>query len=214
MKLIPQSIEVMTPIDGMAMAKFVERVARTCYKSENKITPESAVPFVRKLIRRGHEAMLEHVSMSVRFTTNRAIANEIVRHRLASFAQESTRYCDYVSGDGVGDIAVVSPKDMELMATEDFIYECKQLEELYRHMRLLRISPQIARDVLPLALKTELIMTANMREWRHFLKLRTSSAAHPQIRELAFMVLKELKEKAPVFVEDIRNYEELESKQL
>lgn len=210
MKLVRQSVELFGEADclnmaralgdnrGRILARTVEKIARTCYKSEAKRTADSAEPFVRRLIKNGHEAMIEHVGLTLKIITSRAIANEIVRHRMASYAQESTRYCDYKD-----EIEFVFPSGLDEQTEAEFVDMCNDAEYLYKRLRYNNIAPQIARDILPLALKTELIMTANMREWRHFLKLRTAPDAHPMMRELAGMVLNLFRERVPVFVEDI-----------
>lgn len=181
---------------------IIETVARTCYQSQAQITNDQAnhERFVRMLISKGHEAMLEHVSATFKFVTSRAIANEIVRHRMASYAQESTRYCDYKY-----DIEFVLPTGLSEQEMCIFKTNCIEAESAYKILRKFGVAPQTARDILPLCLKTEFVMTANFREWRHFLKLRTAPDAHPMMRELAGMVLEVFREKAPVFVEDIGN---------
>lgn len=181
-------------------AADIERAARTCYQSARTAEddPNRTNDFVRRLITNGHEAMLEHASATFRFITSRAIANEIVRHRMASYAQESTRYVDYKY-----DIEFVLPTGLHEQVMCIFNATCIEAERCYKNLRMYGVPPQTARDVLPLCLKTELVMTANFREWRHFLKLRTAPDAHPMLRELAGMVLEVFRERAPVFVEDM-----------
>lgn len=199
MKYIKPSYEIMTPIDGNYILRFIERVGRTCYKSEGKITEDSASKFVAGLIKRGHEAMIEHYSLTVRFIVDRAAANEITRHRLASFAQESTRYCKY--GDN---IEVIPPVGYEDNAAYDTGVDVACYA--YQHMIDDGITPEIARDVLPLSLKTELVMTANLREWRHFFKLRAEGVTgkpHPKLLAVTVPLLNELKTKLPIIFDDI-----------
>lgn len=204
MKLIPQSISVLSPFPK-DMLKRIEKIGRVCYKSEEKITDESAEKFVANLIKMGHESVLEHVGMTVRFITDRGISHEIVRHRLASYSQESTRYCNY------------GGKDIEFIDCSDFLpagYACQLWEQgiadislRYKKMIELGVPPQIARNILPNSLKTEIIMTANLREWRHFFRLRCSPKAHPQMRELATSLLAYCKGTNPVVFADITHDE-------
>ena len=209
MKIVKAGYELITSINGEEILKKIEQAGRVCYKSENLITEDSAKRFCENIIKRGHEAVLEHYSFTVKFIVDRAISHEIVRHRMASYCQESTRYCSYNKDKFDNEITVIEPFFYaNCIGEKPWLYyhweqSCKQAEETY--MRLLRegSTPQEARSVLPNSLKTEILMTANIREWRHFLKLRTSSAAHPQIREVAVPLLKELKEKIPVLFDDI-----------
>ena len=208
MKIIKAGYEIMTALStgGIAELKFIEQVGRTCYKSEDKITEdgESAKRFVRMLIDKGHEAMLEHSILTVRFIVDRGVSHEIVRHRIASFAQESTRYCDYSKGKFDGEITVINPYTAPY-DTDYFRWRasCQEAEGAYFSLLEYGATPQIARSVLPNSLKTELVMTANYREWRNFFKLRTTRAAHPQMREVAVPLLNELRERIPVVFDDI-----------
>lgn len=199
MKIVNASYRIETPIDGAELLKRIEKAGRTCYKSENRITEESAENFVRTLIERGHESVLEHASITVRFVCDRSISHEIVRHRLASYSQESTRYCNY------SELTFIKPcffmdKPWAYCAWENAMGFA---ENVYFDLLSDGCPPQEARTVLPNSLKTEVVMTANLREWRHFLKLRTAKAAHPQMRELTVPLLKELQEWIPVVFDDI-----------
>lgn len=205
MKVIDASYEILTPINGDEILCMIERCGRVCYKSESRITDASAERFVRNLIARGHESVLEHVSFSVKFICDRGVSHEIVRHRLASYCQESTRYCNYSKDDFQSEITVIKPCCLDKSAAGYQIWErsCKNAETAYFDLLDFGCTPQEARAVLPNSLKTEIVMTANLREWRHFLKLRTSPAAHPQIREVAIPFLNELKSLIPVIFDDI-----------
>jgi len=205
MKIIKPSIEILDNITPVEVLKKLELCGRVCYKSEDKITDESAVKFISNIIKRGHESVLEHVSFSVRFICDRGVTHEIVRHRIASYSQESTRYCNYSKGQFNGEITVIEPCFLVPgTAGYDMWYKaCQMAEQYYFSMLDWGCSPQEARAVLPNSLKTELIMTANIREWRHFLKLRTSPAAHPQMREVANMLLTELNFLLPSLFDDI-----------
>jgi len=200
MKTINQSIEVLTPIDGEYILKFIEKCGRTCYKSEDKITTDSAEKFVRGLIKRGHESVLEHFNITVKVITNRGVSHEIVRHRIGAYSQESTRYVSYK--DGIEVIAQPGIED-NYEAGQCWLEAMMDAEDHYRELITLGVKPEIARDVLPNALKTEIVITYNLRQWRHFIKQRSSKAAHPQIRQLAFMILEKFQREIPVIFDDI-----------
>ena len=206
MKIINASYRIETPIDGAEMLKRIEKAGRTCYKSEDRITEESAKVFVRMLIERGHESVLEHESITVRFVCDRGISHEIVRHRLASFSQESTRYCNYSNDRFGSELTFIKPCFFkEKKGAYCSWYNSMDFAECaYFDMLDDGCTPQEARSVLPSSTKTEVVMTANLREWRHFLKLRTAKAAHPQMRELTVPLLHELQERIPVVFDDIK----------
>lgn len=205
MKIINANVEFITPVDGAAILKRLEQCGRVCYKSEAKITDTSAPAFVAGIIKRGHEAVLEHCSFTVKFICDRGVSHEIVRHRVASYCQESTRYCNYSKGDFGSEITVIKP--CFLAENSDGMKEWKSAmrfaEDHYFSLLNFGCSPQEARSVLPNSLKTEVVMTANIREWRHFLKLRCSPAAHPQMREVALILLEKVHALIPVCFDDI-----------
>ena len=204
MKIISPSFEILTPLDGKTILKHIELCGRVCYKSEDKITDTSAAAFVAGIIKRGHEAVLEHFNITVKFICDRGVSHEIVRHRLASYCQESTRYCNYSKDDFGKEITVIKPCFMEPgTASWDFWKEaCEVAESSYFDLLEFGCTPQEARSVLPNSLKTEVVMTANLREWRHFFKLRTAPAAHPQMREVAKLLLKQMREMVPGVFDD------------
>ena len=205
MKIINASYKIETPIDGAEILERIEKAGRTCYKSEDRITEESAKNFVRKLIERGHESVLEHESVTVRFICDRGVSHEIVRHRIASFSQESTRYCNYSNDRFGSELTFIKPCFLAERKMTYWLWctamECA--EWAYFDMLEDGCTPQEARSVLPSSVKTEVVMTANLREWRHFLRLRTATAAHPQMRELTVPLLHELKQ-IPVVFDDIK----------
>lgn len=208
MKFVNPSYEILTEIskDGIKELQQIERVARVCYKSEDKIKEDgsSAKKLVSFLVKQGHEAMLEHSQLSVLFVCDRAIANELVRHRIASFAQESTRYCNYASERMGGELTFIKPY---YISDEDRLYwSLEEAETQYLGMIKDGMRPEEARCVLPMCLKTEIVVTANYREWRNIFKLRTAVAAHPQMRELLCPLLKDLQKKIPVIFDDIYTY--------
>src|SRR3989304_6204815 len=209
MKIVKPSIEILGILDQTSILKHLELVGRTCYKSEDKITETSCIEFVRKIIKSGHHAIIEHFDISVRVICDRGVTHEIVRHRIASYAQESTRYCNYASGKFGNQITVIEPcfwhkgyGNIELEKYKIWKETLKNIESAYLKLISLGASPQEARSILPNSLKTEIIIKFNLREWRHFLTLRTSKAAHPQMREVANMILSEFKAKLPIIFED------------
>lgn len=165
--------------------KQIELAGRTCYKSEDKITPDSSAEFCKRMVKSGHHAMLEHACASFKIVTDRGISHEIVRHRLASYAQESTRYCDYSGGKFNSECSFIEPPGLDAPAQRRWVSLCREAEYTYMSLLAEKVSAQIARAVLPNCLKTEIVMTCNFREWRHFIQLRASKAAHPQIRPIA-----------------------------
>ena len=208
MKIIEPSITIedrFIHITQEDILKHIEKAGRVCYKSEDKIKEDSAAKFVAGILGRGHESVIEHYSLTVRIVCDRGVTHEIVRHRLASYSQESTRYCNY-TGDKFGnEITVIKPCYWE-EDSENFANWKRAMffaEEYYFRLIKNGATPQEARSVLPNSLKTEIVMTANLREWRHFLKLRTSKAAHPQMREIAGMILREFSARYPVIFGDI-----------
>jgi thymidylate synthase (FAD) len=211
MKIIKPYHIIETEIDGQKILKHLEKAGRTCYKSEDYITDESAKKFVADIIKRGHETILEHFSISVRIICDRGVTHEIVRHRLASYSQESTRYCNYGKDKFGNEITVIEPLFFKHTGDEprDKCKYCLWTEAMLQaetnYFKLLEAgaTPQEARSVLPNSLKTEIVMTANLREWRHFFKLRTASAAHPQMREVAIPILNDFKNLIPVVFDDI-----------
>lgn len=203
MKIIDANVELITPIDGATILKRLEECGRVCYKSEDKITDSSAPKFVANILKRGHEAVLEHCSFTVKFICDRGVSHEVVRHRLASYCQESTRYGNY--GNKGGEITVIRPCFFPEGSYQYSLWKgaCSGAEHAYMELLNSGATPQQARSVLPNSLKTEVVMTANIREWRHFLKLRCSPAAHPQMREVALKLLEMVHTLIPVLFDDI-----------
>ena len=213
MKVERPSYQILTEIskDGIEELQRIERVARVCYKSEDKIVSDgsSAKKLVSFLIKQEHEAMLEHSQLSVLFTCDRAIANELVRHRIASFAQESTRYCNYAGEKFGWETTVIKPYYIPGDGSDAYkawFDACWEAEQSYLKLIRSGLRPEQARCVLPLCLKTEIVVTANFREWRNIFKLRTPVSAHPQMRELMCPLLLELQKKIPVVFDDIFTY--------
>lgn len=191
------SIEAPIPFDAEAIMRRLERAARTCYKSEDKIGPGTADKLIRAILKRGHESVIEHESITVRFICDRGVTHELVRHRLCAFSQESTRYCNYGK---VGEVTFIKPlfwnNVFSLFST--WRNAMQHAEDAYLNLLTIGASPQEARSVLPNSLKTEIVTTANLREWRHIFHMRCSSAAHPQMRQLMVPLQKELAGLLPI----------------
>ena len=205
MKIIEPKVEIITPINGEGILKHIEKVGRVCYKSESNIDDSSAEKFVSGIIKRGHEAVIEHFNITVKFTTDRGVSHQLVRHRIASYAQESTRYCNYSKEKFGDEISVVKPVDIKegTKEYEEWIRAMMCAETFYMSLINTGCKAQTARSVLPTCTKTEIMVTMNLREWRHFIKLRSSKASHPDIRVLAIDLLNQFKEKIPVIFDDI-----------
>jgi len=205
MKIIEPTFVIESLVDGDYILRQIENAGRTAYKSEDKITENSAIKFVTMINNLGHNSVIEHQSVTVRVICDRGVSHEIVRHRLASYTQESTRYCNYTKGKFGNEITVIKPCFWNI---EDEKYQIwkktiETIEVAYNKLIELGATPQEARSILPNSLKTEIVITMNLREWRHFFKLRTSSNAHPQMREVAIPLLNELKKRIPVIFDDI-----------
>lgn len=200
MKLIKPKVEILDRLDERAAIGRIATVARTCYKSENMRTADRDYALVKRLIDSKHDAMLEFVDVTVKFTTDRAIANELVRHRMASYAQESTRYCNYGKDKFGNELTFIEPSQG---VNDDWIEAMKQAEKAYLLLVADGWTAEQARSVLPLCTKTEINMKANLREWRHFFKLRCSKHAHPDMRVLALDLLKQMHDKLPVIFDDL-----------
>lgn len=206
-------IENITP-NGL---ELIERAGRTCYKSESKITSETAIPFVKMIMKSGHESVIEHSSMTVRLICDRGVTHELVRHRLCAFSQESTRWCNYKGGATfvIPPWVTIEPGEYETgpCRAESFYFDnfadgqwfsvMYDAEKRYKILIESGWTTHQARSVLPNSLKTEIVVTANFREWRHIFKLRTGESAHPQMRELMIPLLAEVKERVPVIFDDI-----------
>lgn len=205
MRVIEPYVIIESNITQDEAMSLIERAGRVCYKSENIISDGSAERFIKGIMKRGHESVIEHVAITVRVICDRGVTHEIVRHRIASYSQESTRYCNYTSDKFSNEITVIKPLFWEEESEEFKIWKqgMEDCEKAYFALVKAGATPQEARSVLPNSLKTEIFMTMNFREWRHFFTLRCSSAAHPQMRQVANMILEQFKERYPLFVEDL-----------
>jgi len=217
---IKPKTEILDEIDPKTILEKIEKAGRTCYKSEDKITEHSCLRFVDNVIRRGHESVIEHEKITAKVICDRGVTHEIVRHRIASYSQESTRYCNYKGG-----VTFIIPHWIDMKEGEyhhkdryDLFGEasenttnpawfwfsaCIDSEVFYQQCLQHGWTPQMARSVLPNSLKTEIVMTMNLREWRHFFKLRTAKTSHPQMREIAIDLFSKMKNLIPVVFDDI-----------
>lgn len=205
MKIIKPYAKIIDVFNGYDILRKIEKIGRVCYKSENKITNDSAKDFVSMIIKRGHEAILEHASVTVKFVCDRGISHELVRHRVASYAQESTRYCNYSNNKFGNELTFIKPFYLDDSGLEyvRWLDTLKKDETVYLELIDKGLSPQEARGILPNCLKTEIYMTANLREWRHFFNLRCDVKAHPQMRELTLPLLQNMHKIIPVVFDDI-----------
>ncbi|MBP3702907.1 MAG: FAD-dependent thymidylate synthase [Lachnospiraceae bacterium] len=212
MKSIKPSVEIIDMEDYDKIITKIEKIGRVCYKSEGNISEGSAERFISNILKRGHESVIEHEAVTVRMICDRGVTHEIVRHRIASYSQESTRYCNYAGDKFDNQISVIDiaggfsydlTKENDKAKYEAWEEAMKNAEKSYFKMLELGASPQEARSVLPNSLKTEIVMTMNLRAWRNFFRLRCDHHAHPQMREIACIAFKEFKTKLPIFFEDI-----------
>ncbi|WP_027367930.1 FAD-dependent thymidylate synthase [Desulfocurvibacter africanus] len=204
MRIIKPSYEILN-LPSRETLRILELAGRTCYKSEDKMTPETAEPFIARIVASGHESVIEHASATVRFVCDRGVTHEMVRHRLASYSQESTRYANYAKDRFGSEITVIRPCFWREGSTEyaAWLSAMEAAEQAYLGLIQAGAKPQEARSVLPNSLKTEIVMSANMREWRHVFRLRCDTPAHPQIREVMLPLLGEFHERLPVLFADL-----------
>lgn len=209
MRVISPYIIFETHINEKQILSDLERIGRVCYKSEDRITEDSSRKFISAIIKSGHESVIEHYSVSIRVICDRGVTHEIVRHRIASYSQESTRYCNYSKDKYDNQLTFIKPcfwKDNDTVDCEKYtLWENAMILAEADYLKLIELgaSPQEARSILPNSLKSEIVMTMNLREWRHFIKLRASSKAHPQMQEIALMIYQSFMDKIPSVFEDI-----------
>lgn len=205
MQIIPPSVEILGNPDSHQMLRNMEAAGRVCYKSEANIKENTAGPFLRRLVQSGHESVIEHEKLTVKIICDRGVTHEIVRHRIASYSQESTRYCNYTKDKFGNELTFIKPLFWD---EGDACYtlwkdQMASIEKGYFALIEAGATPEEARSILPNSLKTEIVVTMNMREWRHFLRLRGSKAAHPQIREIVRLLLPKFQALLPDLFEDI-----------
>lgn len=204
MRIVEPSAKIISTVSYEDALKLIESAGRTCYQSGDMANTGSAKEFIQKILDRGHESVIEHMHITARVICDRGVSHEIVRHRLASYSQESTRYCNYSKDKFGNEITVIKPcfwneTDHQYNAWANAM---KFAELAYFKLLNMGATPQEARSVLPNSLKTEIVMTMNFREWRHFFRQRCSKAAHPQMREVANMLFHEFHEHYPLFFDD------------
>ncbi|XPV75264.1 MAG: FAD-dependent thymidylate synthase [Desulfovibrio sp.] len=205
MRVIEPSFEFLHFPETSSALAHLELAARTCYKSEDKIKEGSAEGLIGRIVRMGHESVLEHVGVSARITCDRGVSHELVRHRLCSFSQESTRYANY-SRDKFGKEIVVIRPSFWAEGSDKYALWVKAMEAAERsYLELVEMgaSAQEARSILPNSLKTEVVTTCNLREWRHIFKLRCAPASHPQMRQVALPMLAEFNKRLPLVFADL-----------
>ena len=209
MKIIKPYYMIEEEIDSKKIMGVIERAGRTCYKSEGNIREGSAEKFIANIIKSGHESVIEHEKITVRFVCDRGVTHELVRHRIASYSQESTRYCNYSNDKFGNELTFIEPCFWSSGSEKDeankrvWTETMQYIENQYNEMIKNGARPEEARSILPNSLKTEIVVTMDLRSWRHFFKLRTDKSAHPQIREISIMLLEELKEKLPAIFGDL-----------
>ena len=212
MKVVAPSFTILYMPSGLEMLRLIEAAARTCYKSEERITDDSAKDFVRGILKSGHHSVIEHCSIVVRFVCDRGVSHELVRHRLASYSQESTRYANYSKAKFGEEISVIKPFFWDENSSEyrEWYEAMSAAEKSYMKLLAAGAKPEQARGVLPNSLKTEVVMSCNIREWRHVLNMRCSKPAHPQIRQIMLPLLGKFNEEIPVLFQDLYEKHERE----
>jgi thymidylate synthase (FAD) len=205
MRIIEPTFEFMDNIDSANIILAIEKAGRVCYKSEDKITSNSSKEFIQKILQSGHESVIEHEKITVKIVCDRGVSHEIVRHRIASYSQESTRYCNYSKDKFGSELTLICPFFWRDDPEKYTIWKetMQTIENNYNKLISMGARPEEARSILPNSLKTEIVVTMNLREWRHFFKLRTAKEAHPQMREIALLMLRQFKEKIPIIFDDI-----------
>ena len=196
MKIIEPTYEILSAPDRKLAYSLIETAGRTCYKSEPSGDPEG---FIRRIINNCHLSVIEHVSITVKIVCDRGVSHELVRHRLASFSQESTRYANYSKNKFGREITVIRPLFWQIGTLEYEQWEdaCRIAEGAYMSLLDLGAKPEEARAVIPNSLATDIVITANFREWMHIFKLRCSLKAHPQMREIMYPLAGEFRRRYP-----------------
>ena len=205
MKIISPSFELLGNINPDDLLKNIEQFGRVCYKSEKESTSASADMFVRKIIQSGHESVIEHEKITVKIICDRGVTHELVRHRIASYSQESTRYCNYSKDKFGNELTFIKPCywDEGSKPYAIWLEQMEAIESSYLELMSIGASPEQARSILPNSLKTEIVVTMNLREWRHFFKLRTSKKSQPQMREISLLLFEKMRSLLPAIFDDI-----------
>lgn len=223
MKLINPNSFIETSLDGEAILNRLEKYGRTSYKSEDHITKDSSKRFIKMIINNGHESVIEHESVTARFIVDRGVTHELVRHRIGSYTQESTRYCNYSTDKFDNSLTFIRPlwfndyapvgeykfthSYPDIVDTTEFIMiqHLLRAEKAYNELIDNGWKPQQARAILPNAIKTEIVSSFNLREWRHVFKERAvNKRAHPQIREVMIPLLRKMQLEIPIIFDDLQ----------
>lgn len=211
MKVVKPVANLLRPINREEILHDLEVIGRVAYKSEDKITEKSAASFIEMIVKRGHMSVIEHKSITVHVICDRGVSHEWVRHRLAAYTQESTRYCNYSKDKHDKQVTFIEPEfmwcndqrrnsdEIGLSMQKQDIWEntMQNIEDAYLAEIELGATPQAARSLLPNSLKTEFYVTMNLRAWHHFFVMRTAEGAHPQMREIAVPLLVEFQKALP-----------------
>jgi thymidylate synthase (FAD) len=195
MKIIEQKVKMLNRVNGVEILKRLEFIGRNCYNSYDKITDDSYEDFIKKLISKGHDGILEHVSITFAWRISRAVMAEITRHRISSFSVQSQRYVKY------NNLHFIKPVDYEI--DEDMYEHLLDVEENYKKLIKEGKTPQQARDILPNMVATNILFTMNLRELRHMLKLRCHVSSLPLMRDIAIKTLRQLHVAIPIVFDDL-----------
>ena len=203
MKIVDPWIQV-EEYNPVKIMKNIERACRTCYRSENLINEDSYKKLLKNCINRGHESILEHEKITIRMCCDIGVYKDLTRHRFGSFSIESTRYCNYGKDKFDNEIKFINPCNMDKKELfNEWYSSCIEIEQRYMNMVKLGATPDQMRMILPHSTAAEVTMTANIREWRHILDLRTKKMAHPAIRQLLIPLLLKFKEDMPELFNEI-----------
>ena len=203
MKIVKRAVELINPVDYETALNTVEQAGRNCYHSYNKMAEGSAEKLIRMFVKVNHGSPLEFVDVTMRIIADKALLGQISRHRLASFCVASQRYINYTKEVNGGHVQFIEPIDMTHEGFPAWYDFCLRAEDAYKELLEKGCKPETARSVLPNCTATEIVMKANIREWRHLLTLRLSPRAQHDFRDIATKMLKLLYEKYPVFFEDL-----------
>lgn len=202
-KIIEPKVEV-EKFNGIDIMKKLERACRTCYRSEDVIGDETYKILLKNCINRGHESVLEHEKISIRLITEIGAYKDFTRHRLSSFSIESTRFCSYDKNKFNNEIKVINPKYIiDPMIYDIWLKSCKTMEENYMLMKKLGANNDICREILNHSVAAEVVMSCNIREWRHILSLRCSKMVHPSLKVIFIPLLLLFKQEMPELFDDI-----------
>ena len=209
MKIVEAQITQITPLNGRAMLKQIEEIARTCYRSEDKITADgkSAEQIVKALVNAGHWAMLEHATISMRYLSNIAAYKDLTRHRHGSYAIESTRWCSYNKGKFGSEIKFLDPVEIpkDSLKYQVWLNSMEQAETNYMNLASMGAKPDELSLVLPQSTAAEFVITANLREWNHIFRLRAVGHSRPCVQQIMQPTLAMFHKEIPIVFDDVYN---------